>query len=292
MTNEGWTTVTTAQSWSDLMEVYADHRNEWTRWIFRGHADASWRLSTRLERELRRFREPLKGGPKYEAWLVREFIRHYYRFDSRDPGVHLAEWLAIMQHHGAPTRLMDWTYSFWGAVFFALDEARAGDRATVWILDRDWFRDRSYVFLHEDLRAPARDGLKDPELIRRVFADSDGAFVFFLNPFRLNERLAVQQGVFAVPRDISVPFEDNLSRSAGSESAGEHLLRIDIEVTADVLKEVLTELYRMNINRTTLFPGLDGLTSDLRNRIGMEHFFRGVPDANLWDRDFLVDHIS
>ena len=55
------------------------------------------------------------------------------------------EWLSLMQHYGAPTRLLDWTYSFYAAVFFAVDgaaPASAGNTCCVWAVNADWLRDR------------------------------------------------------------------------------------------------------------------------------------------------------
>jgi hypothetical protein len=43
------------------------------------------------------------------------------------------EWLALMRHYGAPCRLLDWTHTFWAAVFFAIEKAT--DFCSVWVVD-------------------------------------------------------------------------------------------------------------------------------------------------------------
>jgi hypothetical protein len=55
---------------------------------------------------------------------------------------HRLEWLALMRHYGAPTRLLDWTYSLYVALFFSLAESNVKKPATVWALDTAWLRNR------------------------------------------------------------------------------------------------------------------------------------------------------
>lgn len=67
---------------------------------------------------------------------MRMFRRQCHRYVSRYPTTPL-ELLALMQHYEAPTRLQDWTYSFYVALFFAVDRAspERSDRSTVWAAD-------------------------------------------------------------------------------------------------------------------------------------------------------------
>jgi hypothetical protein len=93
-------------------------------WAFRGHQSADWTLQNSLSRQLRRF------CPDEASWRVREsralriFRRkaHIY-LDARDAIEDDLRCLAMMQHHGAPTRLLDFTKSPFVAAFFALESA-------------------------------------------------------------------------------------------------------------------------------------------------------------------------
>jgi len=81
-----------------------------------------------------------------------------------------------------------------------------------------------------------------------------------LNPFRLNERLRIQKGVFVVPGDIRVPFMQNLDW-AGSGRHRDHVVKIVIP--RGLRNEGIRQLFEMNISRTSLFPGLDGYATSL-----------------------------
>ena len=85
-----------------------------------------------------------------------------------------------------------------------------------------------------------------------------------MNPCRLNERLVIQQGVFLCPGDISIPFEDNLAELLSGDGSHDAFTKFKINVDSTQRYEILQHLHRMNMNRATLFPGLDGFAQSLR----------------------------
>ena len=95
-------------------------------WTFRGQADAAWPLETSLTRYLRTFGGPSNGWRQRERHILHTFKRkaHVLLPETPEEGETL-EWLALMQHHGAPTRLLDFSWSPYVAAFFALERATA-----------------------------------------------------------------------------------------------------------------------------------------------------------------------
>ena len=95
------------------------------------HSDIRWPLETTLYRGGQRFRCPPEILADREAWILRQFQRraHHYLRDPPSSEQRL-EWLALIQHFGGPTRLLDFSHSFYVAAFFAIEGAN-GD-AAVW----------------------------------------------------------------------------------------------------------------------------------------------------------------
>ena len=103
-------------------------------WAFRGHPNEQWPLLSALSRYLMNFRVDPPVWAAQEERILRIFKRKGHHFLSGRPlPDDDFEWLALMQHHGAPTRLLDFTWSPYVAAFFALQLA-TGD-AAVWALN-------------------------------------------------------------------------------------------------------------------------------------------------------------
>jgi hypothetical protein len=103
-------------------------------WVFRGQSSARHGLTSSIERAAKRAgieRRLLRG---YEEYVLVEFQRraHHY-LSALPPAKATLEWLALLPHHGAPTRLLDFTGSFYIAAFFACEFAD-GD-AAIWAIN-------------------------------------------------------------------------------------------------------------------------------------------------------------
>src|ERR1039457_512358 len=117
-------------------------------WCFRGQRDAGWRLHTSLDRAV--LVEHESQNSRGQRYLDRETAGRdlLFRFQQRAhqyihnlPGRDdLASWFALMQHHGVPTRLLDWSRSPYVALYFALEEEpkEQDRRSAIWAIDLDW----------------------------------------------------------------------------------------------------------------------------------------------------------
>jgi FRG domain len=112
--------VVKPESWVQTREV----ASLLVRWVYRGHSDIRWPLETTLYRGGQRFRCPPEILADREAWILRQFQRraHHYLTDPPSSEQRL-EWLALIQHFGGPTRLLDFSHSFYVAAFFAIEGA-------------------------------------------------------------------------------------------------------------------------------------------------------------------------
>jgi hypothetical protein len=239
------------------------------RWIFRGQSDSRWSLRSRLERHLKTFR--LNGDAfsmrATERWMLREFRRSCHHHLNDLPGENSnLEWLSLMQHHGAPTRLVDWTFSEWVALFFALrDAARRGKpTCAVWAIDQRPLWTELKKSLTPDLRRLIERNDKDPDVLNWLLFECNREGVATLNPLRLTPRLSVQQGTFLLPLKAEASFEANLMASIRGRAGS--LRKFVIKCTPSEVLKGLKLLHRANISYLSLFPGLDGFAQSIQYR--------------------------
>jgi FRG domain len=269
-------------SWAAFMALQQRFAGEPNRlWMFRGQPATGGELHTSLERALRRFELPIERQEELERLLLREFRRHYHRYTADVPAEDdTLRWLALMRHHGAPVRLLDLSYSPYVALFFALDGVAQGESCEMWAIDHNWCVARAAERLPKEAWDAFQEdpwGGKTGPTVRRLFATRTQLAVP-MNPFYLDARLAIQQGVLLAPLDLSTGIETVLQRMGSPEEVGANVRRIVIHCTGDVLPAALGELTRMNVTHTTLFPGIDGLARSLENMVVLSFLF---PNRNL-----------
>ena len=223
-------------------------------YAFRGLASAEHQLSNSLIR--------LAAGridiSKLELSLIRNF-RKYAHAQAAAPIDSIWHWLALGQHHGLPTRLVDWTYSPFVALHFATE--RPADFATdglIWCVN---FVEANRL-LPPRLKSILEEEHSDtftvemltqfPTLRALDALGQDVPFVIFMEPPSLDTRILNQFALFSLLPSPAARLDQWLESHP-------KLFR-KVMVPAALKWEVRDKLDQANINERTFFPGLDGLS--------------------------------
>jgi hypothetical protein len=254
-------TVKHLRSWREIAK-YEKHG-----WLYRGQREAKWFLKTSLERTCDRLHVAKNLRPEAEERLLREFKRAYHQYAPHIPKEDaILEWFSIMQHYGAPTRLLDFTYSIYVAAYFAVENAE-GDSA-IWGLHAPWAHNASVERFRnkgkqETLLAPLERAVNeaDDRLVHLAYMEKPYvAAALTGNPFRLNERLRIQQGAFVIPGDITNTFMANV---LALPDADDPQRMVKIIIPKSIRLQAIRSLWSMGISRASLFPGIDGYAESL-----------------------------
>lgn len=243
-------------SWTDLTEqLYADSwqddiKRYRSNYAFRGLSDKDYDLRTSLIR---------LGGNYYdlEFHLIRNFVKYARIEDSSRYTIW--NWLAIAQHHGLTTRLLDWTYSPFVAMHFATSNIAKYDMdGVIWCVD--------FVKIHKILPDIFKDELKKEgsnvftiemlSNVSRSLQHFDGVskvdFVLFFEPPSMDDRIVNQFALHSVISNPKAILNDILIKHP------ELYKRV---IIPGYLKwEIRDKLDQANINERVMFPGLDGLS--------------------------------
>ena len=231
-------------SWDDFHRYVSTL--EFRRFIFRGQ-NRPWRLRTNFHRT---------GRANLNRFLAEDIqalhnnlsARTRHIFDLDRPKENGA-FFNLVQHHGYPTPLLDWTYSPYVAVYFAyrgalnIPGADLGKRARVrlFMFDKEeWSKD----FLQLQNLTPVGRHFSIMEFIA-------------IN----NERMIPQQALSSV---TNVDDIEGYIQEKEEETGKSYLSIIDLPVSDR--KTVMRELSTMGITAGSLFPGLDGACAEIRER--------------------------
>jgi hypothetical protein len=205
------------KSFNDLHAVLGNHRRD-AGWMYRGHSDEDWPLVPRAGRE------PFNNG--YDEIFFRRWKSEANQY-IEDRVENDWEWLALAQHHGFATRLLDWTMKPLAAAYFAVVEPGPGD-AVVYA-----FKTRKAVQATTE-----QSPFQQPGVAQYI-------------PRRVSHRVSRQIGWFTIHGPPSLSIEDGM----GKEGVLERIL-----IDAGYREELVFELNQYGVNSQTLFPNLVGLS--------------------------------
>jgi hypothetical protein len=223
--------------------------------FFRGHSDHSWKLLCGLGRQT---------PEDFKKKNIESIL--YYDFMSLGGtllGKQADSWDIVfaMQHHGLPTRLLDWTTTFAAALYFAIQPymfvrnfpklKSFPTQPCVWILDpfelnRQAQRDPALVNPYTDF-----DGTYQEHFIEE--SKNLGAEAVAIIPPHHTPRQSAQRSVFTLHSELFKPL-DEISSSV--------LVRFEIPIGS--AKEAMSFLNLAGVNEFTIFPDLDGLARHLK----------------------------
>ena len=262
--NKKWYHEEPLKSWCEVVEYFNDNcKNNLNKWIFRGQKKGERELETSLERILKRRKEyDIADFRKIEKKIIWNFKRQSKIYLHNPPlDEDYLEWISIIQHFGGPTRLLDWTYSFFVAAYFAIHNVEPKDKNTcaIWALDVEWWRNESLNPLSEELKRSylGSSTNKDPKRFDKLLESSEPV-VLHVTPFYMFDRLSNQQGVFTICTTKNKTLWDTLKELQDRNENKKALLKITMPLTKDNIKNALDDFGNMNITRSSLFPGLDG----------------------------------
>lgn len=217
--------------------------------IFRGHRDSNYALTTSLKRLFD------KGSPGpdralYEFNMFMNFKYKSYPMLKYAPNDDW-EFLTLMQHHGAATRLMDWTNFPLVATYFAIFQNDNSflffrknnfEEACVWALNINQF-----VAHNKFLKGIPADPTALPPFRKYIHGKSNESYLFM--PRHWSLRANSQGGRFLIHGDIEQPLERSVYTNALTK------IIIQRQFVADLLQLCFTS----GINTARLFPDIDGL---------------------------------
>jgi hypothetical protein len=220
---------------------------------FRGHRDSAWKLKPKL------YRDEYIDADESEIRLEFE-SRALQLIQGRVPPGKW-EWYFLMQHYGAPTRLLDWTDNPLLGLYFAVEGHPQNCDAAVWALDPDWLNRKLRRGIEGAMLPDWREAnsyLKDLEDCfegARIFARLPAA----IDPPHVDRRLAAQSSrfvIFGADRDLM-----RIKAIKSERRRRRHLQKLTIPRGA--ITAIQKELYSCGITHSFVFPDLEGLCREI-----------------------------
>jgi hypothetical protein len=197
------------------------------QWVFRGHSNKEYSLLPSVGRTLHTSRTV----EKYEESIYTIFKREALGYLTSLPSTEW-EWLAFAQHHGLPTRLLDWSYNPMVALYFSVEQ------------DAD--KDGELFALRAPTQAPREVREGSPFEITKPVK-------YF--PSLVSPRIRAQEGLFIACSDAGTPLDSSLQTD----------WRLERVIVPAVAKERLRyALFRIGVHASSMFPDIGGLAQRLK----------------------------
>lgn len=234
--------------------------------VYRGHADAGWSLTSALERVIGA-NWSSDQVTKFEDFSLQVFRSKFHLYDQENltPDSKLS-WLALMQHYGVPTRLVDFTESPYVALYFALEAYQPASQAdfAVYALDYSAMMTESIAFIAArdasfKLETRASLQLKQDQVFDDVVDRFAYDIAWITEPKNHNRRLDRQGGCFLVAGNRELRIEQLLLLPLYNKCRMKKFV-----IPAELYPAIFALLRKMNVTSKSLYGDLDGLARAIR----------------------------
>lgn len=242
--------ITSIKDMIDIINNLASDKNfNYLLW-YRGHSDESWDLLPSVKRGNYAKRE-------VEQYMANDFYMRASVSMKDRPSKDSCGWIAMMQHYGLPTRLLDWSLSPLIALFFATNdyEKYSDEDGCIWILRPGLLNELegfgSYIYPMDkytviDMIKPAFNSREiNEELTEKIIA---------CYPVEYNMRIYTQQSAFTV---------HNSNKKLTSINNADLLMKYIIP--AECKKKILDELKICGITLRSVYPDVEHIAQELKD---------------------------
>lgn len=231
-------------------------------YIYRGLSDASYNLETSLKRNCKDKQNEL------EKCIIRNFVK-YAETNQLNFNSSIWEQIMLGQHHGLPTRMLDWTFSPLVAIHFAcnkdnLNEINEKD-CCIWKVDINELKGllpNKYVIQLNSKNAIVytADMLSEIATLDEYDSDMSDSAMVLIEPPSIDQRIINQYSVFSVIPINMASIEEFLEKYT--------INTVKYIINKELKWRIRDMLDQMNINERIMYPGLDGLSLWLKR-----HYF-------------------
>lgn len=265
-----------ADSWDDLQsflfDVYEKDKDRFrSKYAYRGVSDKNYGLETSIQRIGRKPSE-------VESHLIRNFQKYSPINTLVDDYNNIWNWISLGQHHGLPTRFLDWTFSPNVALhFMTADINTFSEDGVIWIVDFVEIKNHLPRDLQNKLNAQKTLSFTSVELKQYIgnsiheietYEKAHGDALLFFEPPSIDDRIVNQFAMF------SFMLNPNSDKKVWLETH-KHLYK-RIIIPAGLKWEIRDKLDQSNITERIIYPGLDGISKWLGR------WYREKSDAKKW----------
>jgi hypothetical protein len=265
-----------AESWDDLQSylfnVYEEDKDRFrSRYAYRGVSDKNYGLETSIQRIGRK-------PSKVENHLIRNFQKYSPINTLIDNYNNIWNWISLGQHHGLPTRFLDWTFSPNVALHFMTDDINSFSKdGVIWVVDFVEIKNHLPKDLQNKLKNQNTLSFTSLELKDYIgnsigeidkYQIKNGDALLFFEPPSIDDRIVNQFAMFSFMLNPDSNKKEWLENNP-------HLYK-RIIIPSKLKWEIRDKLDQSNITERIIYPGLDGISKWL------SRWYREKREENKW----------